>query len=299
MPFDIAEWFGYPIDDRSEAAHTARVQEYCGFIDGGCTKKFNDRSVSGVCAVRIATLASPVMICPNRLYAQDYSILVDVAEIAFGADYRIVPANDYQNATNPGECVVAFGHRSGRELRLPSAGGRANYFVDWVLARISSEGELIDFVAIELQTIDTTGTYRPEVVTLRSGATSVSKSRAGLNWENVNKRILPQLIYKGHVLRGEQLCTKGLFFVCPGAVYERLMIRLGNSLRQYTNLQPGSITFMWYDLEEAQTGITPFTKQGQFSTTVDQVALYFSSPANLPPQGVFERSIKGALIGLQ
>ena len=40
-------------------------------------------------------------------------------------------------------------------------------------------------------------------------------SNAGMNWENVNKRILPQLIYKGHVLRREELCRKGLFFVCP------------------------------------------------------------------------------------
>ncbi len=40
-------------------------------------------------------------------------------------------------------------------------------------------------------------------------------SKAGVNWENVSKRILPQLIYKGYVLRRERLCSKGLFFVCP------------------------------------------------------------------------------------
>lgn len=298
MPFDIVEWFGYPIDDRSRAARTARAQEHCTFINGRCTKKFNDGSISGVCAVMVGTEASPVIICPNRLYGNNYLILSDVAEVAFGTGHRIIHPSEYRNVEHSGRHVVAFGHHFGREIRLPSRGHGGSYFVDWVLARISAQGELIDFVAVEVQAIDTTGTYRPEVLEFRSGATSVSRSRAGLNWENVNKRILPQLIYKGHVLRGEPLCSKGLFFVCPGAVYERVMTRLGNSLRPYTNLQPGSITFVWYDLAEAHTGIMPIRKQGEFSTTVDQVALYFSAPANLPPQGVFERAIKGALQNL-
>ena len=52
-----------------------------------------------------------------------------------------------------------------------------------------------------------------------------------MNWENVNKRILPQIIYKGHVLRLEERCTKGLYFVCPKQVYSRIRERLGGNLR--------------------------------------------------------------------
>jgi len=34
---------------------------------------------------------------------------------------------------------------------------------------------------------------------------------------------------------------------------------------------------------------------GIFTTTVDQVALAFTSPSNLPPQNVYEQAIREAL----
>ncbi len=94
--------------------------------------------------------------------------------------------------------MVALGKYFGKELRLPGRGARGGYFVDWALPRIDSSGALGS--RVEVQSIDTTGTFRPEVELLRAGHRSVPPSKAGLNWENVNKRILPQLIYQGHVL---------------------------------------------------------------------------------------------------
>ena len=77
-------------------------------------------------------------------------------------------------------------------------------------------GKLLGFVAIEVQSIDTTGNYQAErEAYLGDRIVCREDSTAGLNWENVNKRILPQIIYKGHVLRREPLCQKGLFFICP------------------------------------------------------------------------------------
>ena len=298
MPIDIAEWFGYEVVSHSNAARTARQREHCPFIDGRCTKKFNDGSISGVCSVTTVAEPSPVITCPNRLYSNDYMVLADVAEVAFGKGHSIIHPGEYRSVHHSGRYVVAFGHHYGREVRLPSRAGRGSYFVDWILARISAAGELVDFVAVEVQAIDTTGTYRPEVVELRKGARSIVRSKAGLNWENVNKRILPQLIYKGHVLRREPLCTKGLFFVCPSAVYRRILDRLGNQLLPYTNLQPGSITFTWYEIGVGRAGIRPIRQQGRFSTTVDQVALAFTAPANLPPQGVYEEAIRNELARL-
>ena len=72
-------------------------------------------------------------------------------------------------------------------------------------------------------------------------------STAGLNWENVNKRILPQIIYKGHVLRREPLCQKGLFFICPTPVYNKIAERLGGNLTEI-HQQAGSVTIMRYDI---------------------------------------------------
>ena len=93
-------------------------------------------------------------------------------------------------------------------------------------------------------------------------------SEAGLNWDNVSKRILPQLIYKGHVLRQEPLCNKGMFFVCPTPVYDRVRERLGGDMRPY-HFQPGSLTFCWYDLgsETAPGQQRELVHQGNFTTT--------------------------------
>ena len=118
-----------------------------------------------------------------------------------------------------------------------------------------------------------------------------------LNWENVSKRILPQIIYKGHVLRRERLCKSGLFFVCPTRVYDRIQERLGGNLLPYNNLQPGSLTLMWYDVgEPIADGLSrPLALQGRFTTTVDQVALAFTSPSNLPAENVYETAIRAEL----
>ena len=121
-------------------------------------------------------------------------------------------------------------------------------------------------------------------------------STAGINWENVSKRILPQIIFKGHVLRNEPLCIKGMYFICPAPVHERIMTRLGNDLRTY-HPQSGAVTFRWYDLAPPSNpgerrGLA-FT--GQMTTTVDQVALAFTSPKNLPAAGVYEAAIRAEL----
>ncbi len=146
------------------------------------------------------------------------------------------------------------------------------------------------------QSIDTTGNYRDERVTYLREQIFAGASTAGFNWEKVNKRILPQIIYKGHVLRQEPLCQKGLFFVCPGPVYAKIGERLGGGLRPYP-IQPGSLKFMWYDVgpvvPEGQR--RQLKKGGSFTTTIDQVALAFTSPSNLPPPQVYENAIRATL----
>ncbi len=297
MPFRIADWFGYDVDDWSASAVAVRAELHCPFIDRRCTKTFNDGSVSGVCSVYVGTdpTRPPVVTCPNRLYAGMYFVLQQVAETAFGPGYTIISPDDLRKAVKGTQYVLALGKNSGGEIRLPSRSRSGGYFVDWILARLSSNAELVEFAAVEIQAIDTTGTYRPEVNRLKMGAREIGKSKAGLNWENVNKRILPQLIYKGHVLRRENLCRRGLFFVCPTQVFERVVTRLGDSLLPYTNLQPGSITFLHFGLGAPQAGIRQLMLGGQFSTTIDQVALAFTAPTNLPDAGVYEKAIRSAL----
>jgi len=119
-----------------------------------------------------------------------------------------------------GESCICVWFSARGEVKLPSVGGRGGFFGDWILALVDESKNLQEFVAVEVQSIDTTGNYRKERDAYAAGHAFTGSSRAGINWENVNKRILPQLIFKGHVLRREtsarrvsssfvrHLCTK-------------------------------------------------------------------------------------------
>ena len=299
MASNIIEFFGYSPGDQSPEAQKARKEFKCPFLGQTCTKTLSDGSVSGVCTLKPMT-SGPVICCPVRLYAGDYQILKDVAVQAFGRGIDLIvgsDANSYREK-NPGKpCVIVFGKRWGKELRLPSrakksGGSRGAYFVDWILAHVEADGKLLGFVAIEVQSIDTTGNYRAERLAYLKTGTFAGKSTAGFNWENVNKRILPQIIYKGHVLRREPLCQKGLFFICPTPVYHKIAERLGGNLTEI-HQQSGSVTIMWYDIgapvPEGQ--IRALEVGGQSTTTIDQVALAFTAPSNLPPAKVYEQAI--------
>lgn len=295
----VIDWFGYRSGDPTPSAKAAADLEYCPFIDDGCEKIFRDGLVSGVCSLKQST-RDGVVCCPNRLYGDDYKILRDVAEIAFGPGHELVPGPSAQRRalTTGGPVVGVFGKRWGGELRLPQRSGTGSYFVDWILALVLPTG-LDRFVAVEVQTIDTTGNYRDSIAALRNGR-QIVESGAAFNWENVNKRILPQVIYKGNVLQREQKCLGGLFFVTPKPVYDRIMSRLigsGQPLATYPPSQ-GSVTFLSYDPDwaHAPTGApAPLVQTGRLTTSVVQIAQAFIGVTNLPPMGAYESAIDAAL----
>lgn len=300
MTGTIYEFFGYRAHDQSEVAREAGAAFRCPFLGARCEKTLSDGTVSGACSVKPVTTA-PVICCPIRLYADDYRILRDVADRAFGSDLPLKPGREAASfARTTGAAVVAvFGKRWGGELRLPQKDGINSYFVDWILALLDSDGVLTEFVAVEVQTIDTTGNYRASREALLRSSRDVVQSSVGLNWENVNKRILPQLIYKGQILQRESLCKKGLFFVSPRAVYERIMARLGGAdgLVRYA-LQPASITFLAYDLEEEAVVMDgrpiDLVARGVHSTTVYKVQEAFNN-VTLPDEDVYRSAIESAL----
>ena len=297
MASNIIEFFGYSPTDNSAAAKKARTKKQCPFLNSTCQKTLSDGSISGACTLKPKT-SKPVICCTIRLYADNYKILSDVAHAAFNRDVILLSGHKAQiEKAPPGKCKVAvFGKGWGKELRLPNRGKSGGYFVDWVLARLNDSDELAEFIAVEVQSIDTTGNYQKERLAYLKGAKFPGSSTAGFNWENVNKRILPQIIYKGHVLRRERMCKSGLFFVCPTPVYDKIRERLGGKLYEYT-FQPGALTLMWYDVgPEVLSGhIRTLEQGGKFTTTVDQVALAFTSPSNLPDENVYEAAIRAEL----
>ena len=167
MASNIVELFGYSPGDQSPEAQSARKERKCPFLGQTCTKTLNDSSISGVCTIKPMT-SGPVICCPVRLYAGEYQILKDVAAQAFGGGIDLIIGSDvtsYRGKNPHKPCVIVFGKRWGKELRLPSrarnAGGKVGaYFVDWILAYVDAGGKLLGFVAIEVQSIDTTGNYQ-------------------------------------------------------------------------------------------------------------------------------------------
>lgn len=299
----IAEFFGYRAEDNSEQAVTAAARQICPFLGTPCTKVLSrDRIISGVCAVRQKTAGSPnVICCPNRIYAENYKMLRLVARQAFGCELGLYSGRAaVEKAKAENGAIAVFGHGWGGELRLPQRAGAGSYFVDWVLARLDGNGELTEFTAIEVQTIDTTGNYRESRSALLENREIVADT-VGLNWENVSKRIIPQLIYKGQVLQREDLCKTGLFFVCPKAVYDRVLNRLGGKERiPRFPTQPASIHFLAYDYqgETADGAITPLDILEEHCTTVYKVQEAFSS-MNLPEGNVYRDAIRRSLYGTE
>lgn len=304
MTLRIVEFFGYrPLDITGQTLAASRE---CPFVGAACIKPRH-----GSCSLEQGN-SEPIITCPNRLYAGGHAVLGDIAVQAFGPGVELTPASEIadrkQAQTLTGNEVAVFGKYWGRELTIPqprldadeSSGG---FYIDYVLARLDQAGSVAEFTAVEVQTIDTTGSYVEQANAFFDGQPFVDRrgnspgwSNAGLNWANVSKRILPQLIYKGYVLRRERLCAKGLFFVCPTAVLRKVRARLGTKLLEYP-IAAGTITFQAYDLgpDPGPNLTRQLVKTETFTTTVEQVAYAFVSPVNLPPMGVYEAAITAAL----
>jgi hypothetical protein len=271
----ILELFGYAPQDASAEAVEVRGALQCPFLESPCTKIFHDKTPSGVCTVRQIVNPEPVICCPNRLYDSGYRFLADVARAAFGEGIKLVPGREVANVHHDGRCVAVFGKRWGKELRLPQKRGGGGYYIDWILALIGEP-------------------RREECVHERRCATCSKQGRLELGERG--ERILSQIIYKGHVLRLEPLCTKGMFFVVPTPVYARIRQRIAGDLLDYQP-HPGSLTFLWYDLgpDVAAGRRRALVPGNHFTTTIDQVSYALSMPTNLPPAGVYQRAIEAVL----
>jgi len=298
VPLKITELFGYPPESKEfGAAVRSRI---CPFIKTPCRKNFSDGMASGLCCASATKNPTPVICCPQRLYANDYEVLRNVCESAFGPDIPML--TDFVSGLPAGGAAIPFGQRLGKELKVKSRG--SSYAFDWIIAHVSGDCQLVEFVAVEVQTIDTTGSYRRQSWDLQKahrgkGISGFKKPESGkssnFNYENVNKRILPQLITKGHLLRVEEQCKKGLFFVCPTPVLERIYTRLGNQLTEYSP-QPGAITFHDYSVDKSSPKRPYPLKFGKsFTTTHDQLAMAFSSPQNLPPMNSYSKVVTDAI----
>ena len=74
----IAEFFGYAADDVSKKSLETAAKQICPFLGTICAKILSrDHIISGVCAVKQKAADAPCVICcPNRIYAENYKMLM-------------------------------------------------------------------------------------------------------------------------------------------------------------------------------------------------------------------------------
>jgi hypothetical protein len=238
---DIVELFGYRADDTSPAAVAAWKSKLCPFTSGICTKTNHDKSIIyGTCSVSSGVSqaeGSEIIVCPKRLYAEKHTIFSHALDSAWPGQMKTLIAGgilpDLKKralaAENP---VIAFGQGSGKEIQINSNGQMS---MDWVLQSYAKNGNALvpqDFIGLEIQSIDITGNYRDTWDAYRrmkegNGVDEVPNSGHGLNWANVHKRLIPQIIRKGNIYAKIERCA-GFYFIVPDAVYKKFEEVIGN-----------------------------------------------------------------------
>jgi len=300
---DIAELFGYPSDHISKDSKLFWDTQACPFTGTSCGKKNHDGSVVyGTCSV--SSNEGDVIICPNRLYADDYKTLRAVASDVFGTgEFFTFP--DYLKAKRKGSkvlakkdgIVIALGHNSGKEV---SVGNQMS--MDWVLAHVKKQG-IASYTGVEVQSIDITGNYRDNWHYYKdwkqngSAPDRVKPSSAhGYNWANVHKRLIPQLIRKGLIYSRSSKVTHGLSFVLPEVVFQRFEMVLGTGFKTPEKPGAGVLSVYTYDLGSFDgTAIRPLALNRRIQFTLAEFSERFVSGPNLPDGNVLDQAVAGAL----
>ncbi len=259
---DIAELFGRRPDDCSENSRSVTSAKWCPFVDQRCSKTNHDQTiVYGVCSVTSGARSTPqedVIICPKRFYGQGFEELEKVARSVWSHDFAFFSGGDLASLRQRLEsstfqyAVVAFGQNSGKEVSIRTT---VQLSMDWVLQIYEKQRGSwvpIEFVGLEIQSIDITGNYRNNqthyVRSRHSGSmtTAPPDSEHGLNWANVHKRLIPQLIRKGNVYEKCARCV-GFFFLVPDMVYQRFEQTLG-SLDEQVSFSRNCVSVITYML---------------------------------------------------
>ena len=171
----VIELFGINKNNKKEIKE-AIEEQLCPYLDKKCTKtrKSNPETSIGTCVVKYQD--KDIIICPHRL-TENNQIFIDCFHLLTlhepGNELYLIP-----------------------EVSIP--GGHVDYFL------VSAKNKKVkDFVGIELQTLDTTGTVWPERQRLlKDCKVEISKDDTNdkkgfsINWKMTTKTILMQMHHK-------------------------------------------------------------------------------------------------------
>lgn len=179
MTTKVAELYGLPtLTDPPVGWAGVAAGQHCPYLARKCLKnrKSQPDQTIGTCSVAFGKSGAPVVICPHRL-VERRQIFEDCRHLLTA-------------------------HEPGNELHLVSELALPGGSIDYCLASVKG-GKPVDFVGIELQTLDTTGTVWPQRQRfLRQHGLKVRPADAdsdkgfGMNWKMTAKTILVQLHHK-------------------------------------------------------------------------------------------------------
>ncbi|RGK44739.1 hypothetical protein DXD09_09395 [Ligilactobacillus ruminis] len=196
----VNEMFGlYTNSDEFPNLREALVNQTCPYMNGAqCykTRKSDPDTAIGTCSLCFNNVDQPILICPEPL-TQDGRVFNDclsfISSSIAGSDLYLVP-----------EVTTSVGR------------------IDYVLAAVR-DGSPVDFVAIELQTLDTTGSIwnsRQELL-LEHGYNvdegAARSSGASLNWRMTAKTILAQLLQKSQLFAS---MNRNLVLICQTPLFD-------------------------------------------------------------------------------
>ena len=248
----IAELYGVETANTEADWFATSDAQQCPYLNRKCLKnrKSEPELTIGTCTMHSGENKRPVIICPFRLTErnlifQDALPLLTLHEP--GNEYRIIP-----------------------EVQLP--GGNVDYCVVSVNQR---SGKVIDFVGVEIQTLDTTGTVWPERQRfLRSQGIEVKDSDAkstkpfGMNWKMTAKTILVQMHHK---IQTFEHCGKHLVLAVQQPLMEYMQAEF-----EFSHLQEpllgNSMHFHSYDLLETERQVYKLALGRRWSTDADGIS---------------------------
>jgi hypothetical protein len=244
----IVELYGIRTESETPVDWAAVIQEqHCPYTASLCSKirKSTPDITIGSCTVLHGRQREPVIICPKRLLERR-QIFMDCLHLLTlhqpGNELHVVP-----------------------EITLP--GGSVDYFLVSV-----RNGQAIDFVGIELQALDTTGTVWParqRFLADKGVALDAPDSKPyGMNWKMTAKTTLIQL---NHKIETFENLRKHLVLVMQG----ELMAYMRRQFR-FDHLNPGltgdAMQFHVYQLAPEKDHNLRLNLQARFSTDAAGVA---------------------------
>lgn len=248
----VVELFGQSVAKSGVNWQEVVTGQQCVYLNKKCYKirKSDPDTAIGSCTVLYGRELEPVIICPTRLIER-----------------RQIFTDCFHLLTT---------HEPGNELHIVSEvsipGGSVDYFL--VSAK---DGRVKDFVGIELQTLDTTGTVWPERQKLlkelgipRGDDSEDSKKSFGMNWKMTAKTILVQMHHKIHTF---EYVNKKLVLV----VQDKLLNYMSGEFRFDHLRNPASIGdsmhFHSYRMDLQADKSYKLTMQSRLSTNVDGIGL--------------------------